>query len=59
MPKKIPNKGVPESHDELLGFDIKINEFGQIKSTLPVDRLNRFLDKNLEDKKIADLDEEE
>jgi hypothetical protein len=55
MPKKIPKKGIPEAHDNLQGFDININEFGQIVSTLPVDRLNAFLDKNVEDKKLKDL----
>ena len=45
---------MPEAHDNLPGFDIKINEFGQIISTLPVDRLNAFLDKNVEDKKLKD-----
>ena len=56
MPKKIPKKGIPEAHEELKGFDIRINEFGQIISTMPVDRLNRFLNDNVEDKKLKDLD---
>jgi hypothetical protein len=56
MPKKIPKKGIPEAHEELKGFDIRINEFGQIISTMPVDRLNRFLNDNVEDKKLRDLD---
>ncbi len=56
MPKKIPKKGTPEAHDELKGFDIRINEFGQIRSTLPIDRLNAFLNENLQDKKLKDLD---
>lgn len=56
MPKKIPKKGIPEAHEELKGFDIRINEFGQIISTMPVDRLNRFLNENVEDKKLKDLD---
>jgi hypothetical protein len=56
MPKKIPKKGTPEAHDELKGFDIRINEFGQIRSTLPIDRLNDFLNENLQDKKLKDLD---
>ncbi|NND33296.1 MAG: hypothetical protein HKN76_11960 [Saprospiraceae bacterium] len=55
MPKKIPKKGMPEAHDKLKGFDIKINEFGQIISTLPIDRLNTFLDENVDDKKLKDL----
>ncbi|MBK8505550.1 MAG: hypothetical protein IPL46_27145 [Saprospiraceae bacterium] len=56
MPKKIPKKGIPEAHEDLKGFDIRINEFGQIISTMPVDRLNRFLNDNVEDKKLKDLD---
>jgi hypothetical protein len=55
MPKKIPKKGTPEAHDHLKGFDIKINEFGQIISTMPVDRLNAFLNENVEDKKLKDI----
>jgi len=58
MPKKIPKKGMPEAHDDLRGFDIRINEFGQIISTLPVDKLNGFLNQNVEDKKLR-KDEEE
>ena len=54
MPKKIPKKGVPEAHDELAGFDIRINEFGEVESTIPVDQLNKFLDQNVEDKKLVD-----
>ncbi len=54
MPKKIPKKGIPESHEDLKGFDIRINEFGQIKSTLAIDELNTFLDENVSDKKLVD-----
>ena len=53
MPKKIPKEGAPEAHEELHGFDIRINEFGEIKSTLPIDKLNSFLDDRVEDKKLA------
>ena len=58
MPKKIPKKGMPEAHDDLRGFDIRINEFGQIISTLPVDKLNGFLNQNVEDKKLRKEEEE-
>ncbi|MCB0664447.1 MAG: hypothetical protein KDC80_01435 [Saprospiraceae bacterium] len=54
MPKKIPKKGIPEAHEDLKGFDIKINEFGQIISTMPVDKLNKFLNHNVDDKKLKD-----
>ncbi len=54
MPKKKPQKGKPEVHDDLKGFDIKINEFGEIVSNVKVDKLNEFLDENVEDKKLVD-----
>lgn len=54
MPKKKPKKGNPEVHDELSGFDIKINEFGEIVSSYNVDKINEFLNENVEDKKLVD-----
>lgn len=56
--KKKKNKKA-EIHEELKGFDIKINEFGEIKSTFSVEKLNEFLDDNVDDKKLVDRDEEE
>ena len=53
MPKKIPREGTPEAHDDLKGFDIHINEFGEIISTLPIDKLNSFLDDKVQDKKLV------
>ena len=57
MPKKKPQKGNPEVHDELKGFDIKINEFGEITSNVGVEKLNDFLNENVEDKKLVDRDD--
>jgi hypothetical protein len=57
MPKKKPQKEKPEVHDDLKGFDIKINEFGEIVSNVKVDRLNEFLDENVEDKKLVDRED--
>ena len=57
MPKKKPKKGDPEVHDELKGFDIKINEFGEITSNFEVDKLNDFLNENVEDKKLKGREE--
>ena len=60
MPKKMKRKGKPEVHDELQGFDIKINSFGELHSNFRIDRLNEFLDKTVEDKKIsARIDDEQ
>ncbi len=55
MPKKKDKKGKPEVHEELKGFNIKINEFGEITSNMDVDKLNEFLDENVEDKKLREL----
>ncbi len=54
MPKKKPKKGKPEVHDELKGFDIRINEFGEIITNFEVDKLNDFLNDNVDDKKLRD-----
>jgi len=61
MPKKKPQKGNPEVHDELKGFDIKINSFGEMQTNFEIDKLNEFLNDNVEDKKLVnrnDLEEE-
>ena len=61
MPKKMKKKGKPNVHNELRGFDIKINELGEMESSFSIDKLNSFLDENVEDKKLKlqDSDEEE
>lgn len=53
MPKKKPIKGKPEVHKDLDGLDFKINTFGEIKSTMDLDKLNKFLNENVEDKKLV------
>ena len=42
----------PKVNPDLEGFDIKIDHFGEIKSNYNIDKINRFLDKNVEDKKL-------
>ncbi|HPK11045.1 MAG TPA: hypothetical protein PK147_10350 [Saprospiraceae bacterium] len=32
-------------HDDLKGFDIRINEFGELVSNFKIEKLNDFLDK--------------
>ena len=49
-----------EDREMLEKFDIKINEFGELTSNLPIEELNAFLNKNLADKKLKNrLSEEE
>ena len=57
MPKKKPKKGKPEVHDELKGFDNRIKEFGEIISNFEVDKLNDFLNENVDDKKLRDRED--
>lgn len=59
MPKKKPKKGKPEVHKDLEGFEIKINEFGEIITNLEVDKINEFLDENVDDKKLREKRQEE
>lgn len=59
MPKKMKKKGKPVVHEELDGFNIKINEFGEMETTVPIDRLNSFLNEKVEDKKLSSAEEEE
>jgi hypothetical protein len=54
MAKKESKKEKPKVHEELKGFDIKINEFGEITSNLDIERLNQFLNENVDDKKLRD-----
>ncbi|MDX1940787.1 MAG: hypothetical protein SFU99_09570 [Saprospiraceae bacterium] len=54
MPKKKPQQGKPEVNKHLEGFDIKINEFGEIISTFKVDQLNDFLNETVDDKKLRE-----
>ncbi len=52
MAKKKKEEKKPKVNKELQGFDITVNSFGEIKSTFDLDNLNKFLDENVEDKKL-------
>ena len=56
MPKKKPLKGEPEVNEAIKGFDIRINEFGEIISNFEIERINKFLDERVEDKKLPEKD---
>lgn len=42
----------PRVHKELEGFDIKINTFGEITTSYDIDKINEFLNKTVDDKKL-------
>ena len=42
---------------ELDGFDVKIDTFGELKSSMPIDEINKFLNRNVDDKKLRDRED--
>ena len=58
MPKKKLKTGKPQLHKELEGFEMSINEFGEIKRTMDVERVNEFLNRNVDDKKFLERDDQ-
>lgn len=54
MPRKKKSSQESEVDKELEGFDIRINEFGEIITTLDIDRLNEFLNRKVDDKKLRE-----
>lgn len=57
MAKKKKTDKKPKVHEELDGFEMKINTFGEITSNFEVDKINEFLNENVPDKKFTDKDE--
>jgi len=53
------DKKKEEAKEHLEGFDIRIDPFGNISSNMNIDKVNEFLDKNVEDKKLHPSSEEE
>lgn len=48
----------PRVHKDLEGFDIKINSFGEIQMSYDVEKINKFLNKNVEDKKLKGVEDQ-
>jgi len=44
----------PRVHKNLSGLEVSIDPFGEIKSSMDIEKINRFLDENVEDKKLAE-----
>lgn len=54
--KKQNQQETPKVNPELEGFDIRIDPFGEIKTNYNIDKINEFLNKNVDDKKLRDRD---
>lgn len=50
-------KESPKVHPELEGFDISINSLGEVITHYDLDKINTFLNKNVDDKKLRDRDD--
>lgn len=44
-------------HKDLDGLELNVDSFGEISSNMPIDQLNKFLNKNVKDKKLKDRDD--
>ena len=62
MAKKKEDKNQkPKVAKELDGMEVNIDSFGEIQNSLSIDKINEFLNKNVDDKKLRgrdDLNEE-
>lgn len=47
----------PKVNKDLEGFDVSIDSFGELKSTIDIDKINQFLNNNVDDKKLRDRED--
>lgn len=52
--KPSKKQGKPRVHKDLSGFEVSIDQFGELKSNMPIEKLNEFLNENVDDKKLAE-----
>lgn len=58
MAKSEPKKTKkPKVHKDLQGFEVSINQFGELSSNMNIEKINEFLNKNVDDKKLAERDD--
>lgn len=48
----------PKVHEDLKGFNIQVNSFGEVISNIDIDKINDFLNENVEDKKLTDREDD-
>jgi hypothetical protein len=44
-------------HEELDGLNIKIDSFGELSSNMDIDKINKFLNNKVEDRKLTDRED--
>lgn len=52
MAKDKKSKKIPKVHKDLEGLDLSINSLGKVQSSIDIDKINTFLNKNVSDKKL-------
>ncbi len=52
-------QGKPRVHKELKGFEVSIDQFGGLQSNMNIEKINDFLNKNVDDKKLLEKEEKE
>jgi hypothetical protein len=52
--KKTKKSKQGKVHPELGGLDVEVTKFGEIGGTLDIDKLNSFLNRNVDDKKLSE-----
>ena len=57
--KSAAKKQKPKVHKDLDGFEMSIDQFGEIKSNMNIEKINAFLNENVDDKKLAEREDYE
>ena len=57
--KKKKKEEFAQTHPDIKGLSIDVNAFGEITSTISLDKINDFLDKHVLDKKLNEGEWEE
>lgn len=55
--KKKDEEKKPSVHKELDGLKLEINSLGEVTSNFEIDKINEFLNDNVEDKKLLDRED--
>ena len=55
--KKDKTEPKAKVHQDLSGFEVSINEFGEIRGNMNIEKINEFLNKNVDDKKLLERED--
>ncbi len=55
--KPATSRRKPRVHKDLSGLELTVDSFGEIKSSMNIEKINAFLDKNVDDKKLLEREE--